>query len=105
MDNVPVITDVMDIDNALKGGATALFGEKYGDKVRVVQVQDFSKELCGGTHCKATGDIGVIKIISESGIASGVRRIEAFTGEASLKYFNETESRFGEICEAVKANP
>ena len=104
MDNVPVITDVMDIDNALKAGATALFGEKYGDKVRVVQVQDFSKELCGGTHCKATGDIGVIKIISESGIASGVRRIEAFTGEASLKYFNETESRFGEICEAVKAS-
>ena len=105
MDNVPVITDVMDIDNALKAGATALFGEKYGDKVRVVQVQDFSKELCGGTHCKATGDIGVIKIISESGIASGVRRIEAFTGEASLKYLNDTEVRLEEICEAVKANP
>src|SRR3990170_660765 len=105
MDNVPVITDVMDIDNALKGGATALFGEKYGDKVRVVQVQDLSKELCGGTHCKATGDIGVIKIISESGIASGVRRIEAFTGEASLKYLNDTEVRLEEICEAVKANP
>ncbi len=102
-ENVPVITDVMDIDNALKGGATALFGEKYGDEVRVVQVQDFSKELCGGTHSKATGDIGVIKIISESGIASGVRRIEALTGEASLKYLNETEERFGEICEAVKA--
>jgi len=102
-ENVPVITDVMDIDNALKGGATALFGEKYGDEVRVVQVQDFSKELCGGTHCKATGDIGVIKIISESGIASGVRRIEELTGEASLKYLNETEERFGEICEAVKA--
>ncbi len=102
-ENVPVITDVMDIDNALKGGATALFGEKYGNEVRVVQVQDFSKELCGGTHCKATGDIGVIKIISESGIASGVRRIEALTGEASLKYLNETEERFGEICEAVKA--
>ena len=105
MDNVPVITDVMDIDNALKAGATALFGEKYGDKVRVVQVQDLSKELCGGTHCKATGDIGVIKIISESGIASGVRRIEAFTGEASLKYLNDTEGRLEEICEAVKANP
>ena len=105
MDNVPVITDVMDIDNALKAGATALFGEKYGDKVRVVQVQDVSKELCGGTHCKATGDIGVIKIISESGIASGVRRIEAFTGEASLKYLNDTEGRLEEICEAVKANP
>ena len=105
MDNVPVITDVMDIDNALKAGATALFGEKYGDKVRVVQVQDFSKELCGGTHCKATGDIGVIKILSESGIASGVRRIEAFTGEASLKYLNDTEVRLEEICEAVKANP
>lgn len=102
-DNVPVTTDVMDIDNALKDGATALFGEKYGDEVRVVQVQDFSKELCGGTHCKATGDIGVIKIISESGIASGVRRIEAFTGEASLKHLNETENMLGEICQAVKA--
>ncbi|MCC6545179.1 MAG: alanine--tRNA ligase [Nitrospirae bacterium] len=102
-DNLPVTTDVMDIDNALKGGATALFGEKYSDQVRVVQVQDFSKELCGGTHCKATGEIGLIKIISESGIASGVRRIEAFTGEAALKYLKETENIFGEICDAVKA--
>lgn len=101
-ENVPVVTHVMDIDSALKGGATALFGEKYGTEVRVVQVQDFSRELCGGTHCKATGDIGVIRIISESGIASGVRRIEALTGEASLKYSKDTESRFGEVCEAVK---
>ncbi|MCC7202640.1 MAG: alanine--tRNA ligase [Nitrospirae bacterium] len=101
-ENVPVVTHVMDIDSALKGGATALFGEKYGNEVRVVQVQDFSRELCGGTHCKATGDIGVIRIISESGIASGVRRIEALTGEASLKYSKDTESRFGEVCEAVK---
>ncbi len=102
-ENVSVVTDVMDIDSALKGGATALFGEKYGNEVRVVQVEDFSKELCGGTHCKATGDIGVIKIISESGIAAGVRRIEAFTGEASLRYLRETEERLGEICEVVKA--
>ena len=104
-ENISVITEVMDVSVAFKSGAMALFGEKYGDRVRVVQVPDFSKELCGGTHCKATGDIGVIKIISESGIAAGVRRIEALTGDASLKYLIETERSVGEVSGILKAKP
>ena len=102
-ENISVITEVMDASVAFKSGAMALFGEKYGDRVRVVQVPDFSKELCGGTHCRATGDIGLIKIISESGIAAGVRRIEALTGDASLKYLTETERAAGEVSGLLKS--
>jgi alanyl-tRNA synthetase len=89
-DNVPVQTEEMDAENAFSSGATALFEEKYGDRVRVVSLSDFSMELCGGTHTSRTGNIGLFKIIGESSIASGVRRIEALTGEAALNLLQKT---------------
>jgi len=87
--NIEVHTDVMDLDQALQTGAMALFGEKYGDRVRVVKIDTFSKELCGGTHVSRTGDIGICKITYEGSISAGVRRIEAITGEGALKRFQE----------------
>ena len=87
--NIEVHTDVMDLDQALQTGAMALFGEKYGDRVRVVKIDTFSKELCGGTHVARTGDIGICKIVYEGSISAGVRRIEAITGEGALKRFQE----------------
>ncbi len=95
---------VMDMDSAKAEGAMALFGEKYGHEVRVLNIGD-SIELCGGTHVRRTGDIGLFKVISESGVASGVRRIEAVTGPGVLAYLNERENKLREVAELLRASP
>jgi len=100
--NLPVETRVMDFDAAREVGAMALFGEKYGDKVRVLSMGDFSIELCGGTHVGRTGDIGLLRITSEGGIASGVRRIEAVTGERALQRIHDDDRRLQQIAGLLK---
>ena len=102
---LPVVTEVMSIEEAKKVGAMALFGEKYGEEVRVVSMGDFSKELCGGTHVSNTGVITTFKIISESGIAAGVRRIEALTGDGVFAYYKEIEKKQAEIAAMLKTSP
>ncbi|MGO3986366.1 alanine--tRNA ligase [Pseudomonas sp. SAS7] len=103
--NTPVTTELTDIETAKAKGAMALFGEKYGDTVRVLSMGgDFSVELCGGIHAKRTGDISLFKIISEGGVASGVRRIEAVTGAAALAYLNAAEEQVKEAAQLVKGN-
>ncbi len=104
-ENLTVVTEVMDIEEAKKTGAMALFGEKYGDKVRVVRMGDFSVELCGGTHVASTGMISAFKIVSENGIAAGVRRIEALTGNGVLAYYKGLEQTLEEACRMLKATP
>ncbi len=105
MSDYPVKTQEMPVDDAKREGATALFGEKYGNTVRVVTVGDYSKELCGGTHIGATGEAGLIKIVSEGGIAAGVRRIEALTGTGAISWYKEREMLLKEAAEAVKSTP
>ena len=102
---LPVLTKVMNIEDAKKTGAMALFGEKYSDDVRVVSMGDFSKELCGGTHTDNTASIAAFKIISETGVAAGVRRIEALTGNGVFKYYKEVEKELHEAAKAAKCDP
>jgi alanyl-tRNA synthetase len=103
-DNQQVATEEMEVDKAVAAGATALFGEKYGERVRVVKVGDFSMELCGGTHVRAAGDIGLFKIVQETGIAAGVRRIEAVTGEQAVAFVHEEEQTLQRLSALVKSD-
>ncbi len=104
-ENLAVQTDIMTIEEAKKSGAMALFGEKYGETVRVVSMGDFSRELCGGTHVKSTGMIGSFKILSESGVAAGVRRIEAVTGSNVTAYYEKLEEQLNAAARALKTSP
>jgi alanyl-tRNA synthetase len=103
-ENQPVATREMETDEAIAGGATALFGEKYGERVRVVQVGEFSMELCGGTHAQAAGDIGFFKIVQETGIAAGVRRIEAVTGARALETVQVQDAAFDKLAQLLKSD-
>jgi len=100
--NAPLNTEMLEKEEAITSGAVALFGEKYGDKVRVVSIGNFSKELCGGTHVRATGEIGLLKITTETGVAAGVRRIEAVTGPEAIKIFQAREKQLAELASLLK---
>ncbi len=104
-ENIPVVIRTMPLEEALQTGAIALFGERYGEEVRVIQIGDVSKELCGGTHCKASGDIGFFKLLSEGSVAAGVRRIEAITGEEAYRYVKEREKELQQVALMLKATP
>lgn len=102
--NLAIETNIMDIDAARASGAMALFGEKYDDRVRVLQMGDFSTELCGGTHASRTGDIGLFRITSESGTAAGVRRIEAVTGEGAIASLHAQSDQLNDIAQLLKGD-
>ncbi|MGM3275746.1 alanine--tRNA ligase [Ralstonia sp. 24A2] len=102
--NAPTAAQIMGFDDAVKNGAMALFGEKYGDEVRVLSIGT-SKELCGGTHVARTGDIGLFKIVGESGVAAGIRRVEAITGDNVLHYLQTLDTRINEAAAALRAQP
>jgi alanyl-tRNA synthetase len=102
--NAAVHSQLMAYDDAVKGGAMALFGEKYGDEVRVLDI-GFSRELCGGTHVRRTGDIGFFKIVSEGGVAAGIRRVEAITGDNALRFVQELDARLNAAAAVLKAQP
>ncbi len=104
LENIRVETEIADVQDALKSGVIALFGEKYGEKVRVVRVPGFSAELCGGTHCRETGDIGLFVIVSEGSVASGIRRIEALTGRAAFDYLRQRNNELQRISEILKTD-
>jgi len=104
-ENLKLETEIMNVEEALQTGAMALFGEKYGEEVRVVKISDFSMELCGGTHSSRTGDIGLFKMVSESGVAAGVRRIEALTGDGAYQFIKGVEKELWEIASSVKSVP
>ncbi len=103
--NTPAQTEHMTYDDAIESGAMALFGEKYGDKVRVLRVGDFSVELCGGTHVERTGDIGVFKITHEGGVASGVRRIEAVTGQGAMEWIDGNQQTLHDLAGLLRSTP
>jgi len=103
-DNAATLAQVMSMDDAKKSGAMALFGEKYGDEVRVLKI-GFSTELCGGCHVNRTGDIGLFKIVSEGGVAAGIRRIEAVTGANALAWLSDVTSRLDNVARLLKSNP
>jgi alanyl-tRNA synthetase len=103
--NAAVSARVMAYDDALKSGAMALFGEKYGDEVRVLGMGEFSTELCGGTHVQRTGDIGLFKILMESGVAAGIRRVEAITGEGALSWVQQLDAKVHEVAAVLKVQP
>ena len=105
LENKKTEVQVMALEDAKKSGAMSLFGEKYDESVRVLKIGgEFSIELCGGTHVSSTGDIGLMKIISESGVAAGVRRIEAVTGEGALDWVNESEQKLNDMAQLLKAD-
>ena len=103
--NIAADTNLMSYDDAIESGAMALFGEKYGDKVRVLRLGEFSVELCGGTHVDRTGDIGVFKIVSESGVASGVRRIEAVTGKGAMAWIDANQRSMNALAGLLRSQP
>jgi alanyl-tRNA synthetase len=105
IENEDLTAQITDIETATAAGAMALFGEKYGDQVRMVAIGDYSKELCGGTHSHHTGDIGPFKITSESSVAAGIRRIEALTGTGALEYFQDQERTLKETAALLKTPP